>query len=179
MTVDDHGRLEPPLAAGEVETLVGFLDYQRATLEWKTRGLDAAGLGATTAVSTLTLGGLLKHMALVEGIWFSDFLHLDPRGEPFDGIDWRATPDWELVSAADDDPAALRGLWSDAVERSRAQLERALANGGIDQLAARSWSDGEDRPSLRWILVHMIEEYARHNGHADLIRESVDGETGE
>lgn len=177
--IDDHGRSEPPLAGGEVDTLVGFLDYQRATLEWKTRGLDAVGLRATTAASSLSLGALLKHMALVEGIWFADFLHLEPRGEPFDGIDWAATPDWELSSAAEDDPEALRALWAGAVERSRTLLARALERGGLDQLAARSWSDGEDAPSLRWILVHMIEEYARHNGHADLLREAVDGETGE
>ena len=65
-----------------------------------------------------------------------------------------------------------------AVDQSRRDLATASASGGLDQLAARPWADGR-APSLRWILVHLIEEYARHNGHADLLREAVDGETGE
>ena len=72
----------------------------------------------------------------------------------------------------------MLSLWSDAVERSRQLVATALVDGGLDQLARRTWPDGT-APSLRWILLHMIEEYARHNGHADLIRESVDGATGE
>jgi hypothetical protein len=69
-------------------------------------------------------------------------------------------------------------MWQEAVERSRAAVQEALADGGPGRLAARRWPDGRS-PSLRWILCHMIEEYARHNGHADLLRESVDGATGE
>ena len=68
--------------------------------------------------------------------------------------------------------------WQEAVERSREHLDAALTPGDLSQPAPRTWPRGE-APSLRWILVHMIEEYARHNGHADLLRESVDGETGE
>jgi hypothetical protein len=64
------------------------------------------------------------------------------------------------------------------VDRSRSLIDDALTRGGLGQLARRTWPDGR-APSLRWILCHMIEEYARHNGHADLIRESLDGETGE
>ena len=176
--VDDQGRPEPPLAADEAGTLLGFLDYQRATLEWKCAGLDAAGLGATTAASSMTLGGLLKHMAYVESEWFSRSLHGRDREAPFDTVDWKADPDWEWHSAAGDTPDQLRTLWQDAVERSRARVAEALASGGLDQLARRSWPDGS-APSLRWILCHMIEEYARHNGHADLLREAVDGQTGE
>jgi hypothetical protein len=93
-------------------------------------------------------------------------------------VDWKATPDWEWDSAAEDSPDELRALWQDAVARSRALVAEALETGGVDQLAKRSWPDG-NTPSLRWILLHMIEEYARHNGHADLIRESIDGQTGE
>ena len=93
-------------------------------------------------------------------------------------MDWDADPDWEWHSAAEDSPEELRAIWEDAVARSRAVVTEALASGGLDQLARRTWPDGS-APSLRWILLHMIEEYARHNGHADLIRESVDGETGE
>lgn len=176
--VDEQGRTEPPLAAGEAATLLGFLDYQRATLAWKCAGLDAAGLRATTAASAMTLGGLLKHMAYVESEWFSRFLHARDRQAPFDAVDWQADPDWDWHSAAGDSPEELRILWQDAVERSRERVAEALAGGGLDQLARRRWSDGS-APSLRWILCHMIEEYARHNGHADLLREAVDGQTGE
>jgi uncharacterized damage-inducible protein DinB len=177
--IDDHGRPEPPIAAGETETLLGFLDYQRATLAWKCRGVDAAGLAVTIAASTMTLGGLLKHMALVEEGWFYRSLHGHDRSAPWDTIDWNADPDWDWNSAASDSPEELFALWEAAVERSRALTADALATGdGLNQLAKRTWPDGT-APSLRWIVVHMIEEYARHNGHADLLRESIDGETGE
>jgi uncharacterized damage-inducible protein DinB len=176
--VDDHGRREPPLAGDEAATLLGFLDYQRATLAWKCEGLDEAGLRATTAASSITLGGLLKHLALVEEDWFSGSLHGRPMGEPWDAVDWKADPDWEWRSAAADPPEQLWQMWRDAVRRSHAAVEEALTQGGLDQLAERRFSDGRS-PSLRWILAHMIEEYARHNGHADLLRESIDGATGE
>jgi uncharacterized damage-inducible protein DinB len=176
--VDEHGRPEPPPAGDEVETLLGFLDYQRATLEWKTRGLDRAGLNATVGVSTMTLGGLLKHMALVEDIWFTNRLFGRAPVAPFDTVDWDADPDWDWHSAADDSPEELRALWQQAVARSRDRVAEALADGGLGRECERRWPTGES-PTLRWVLVHMIEEYARHNGHADLLRESVDGETGE
>ena len=178
-TIDDQGRPEPPIAGDETETLLGFLDYQRATLEWKCRGLDSAGLSARVGASTMTLGGLLKHMALVELGWFTQSLHGRDRGEPWDSVDWKANPDWEFDSAASDSPAELLAMWQAAVEQSRANVAEVFAAGdGLDRLAARGWPDGSV-PSLRWIVVHMIEEYARHNGHADLLRESIDGETGE
>jgi uncharacterized damage-inducible protein DinB len=176
--VDDQGRPEPPLAADETGTLLGFLDYQRATLAWKCAGLDAAGLRATVGASTMTLGGLLKHMAYVESDWFSRSLHGRDRQPPWDAVDWKADPDWEWHSAAEDSPEQLLALWLDAVARSRVLVSEALSGSGLEQLAKRTWPDGS-APSLRWIVVHMIEEYARHNGHADLLRESVDGATGE
>lgn len=175
---DEHGRPEPPLAGDEVTTLRGFLDYQRATLAWKCRGVDAAGMRATVGASSITLGGLLKHMAYVEADWFSRWLRGADRGELWESVDWQSEPDWDWTSAASDTPQALFALWNDAVGHSRTLVDAALAEGGLDQLARRTWPSG-DAPSLRWILVHMIEEYARHNGHADLIRESVDGLTGE
>jgi uncharacterized damage-inducible protein DinB len=178
-TVDEHGRPEPPLAADEVTTLLGYLDWQRSTLAWKCSGLDAAGLRATTAASHMTLGGLLKHMALVEHGWFSRSLHARDYMAPWDAVDWKADPDWEFRTAAEDSPEELFALWQGAVEQSRADVAEALANGdGLGQLAKRTTADGQ-APSLRWIVCHMIEEYARHNGHADLLRESIDGETGE
>lgn len=176
--LDEHGRPEPPIAGDEVETLLGFLDYQRATFAWKCSGLDGASLNVTVAASTMTLGGMLKHLALVEDSWFSRSLHGRERHSPWDGVDWDSDPDWEWRTAADDSPEELRSMWEDAVSRSRSCVSEALEVGGLDQLAKRKWPDGRS-PSLRWILCHMIEEYARHNGHADLIRESIDGETGE
>jgi uncharacterized damage-inducible protein DinB len=176
--LDEHGRPEPPLAADETSTILGFLEYQRATLAWKCRGLDAAGLKTTVGASSMTLGGLLKHMAHVEQDWFSRSLHGRDRQPPWNTVDWKADPDWEWHSAADDTPEQLLALWHDAVDRSRALVADALAEGSLDGLARRTWPDGQ-APSLRWILLHMIEEYARHNGHADLLRESVDGLTGE
>jgi uncharacterized damage-inducible protein DinB len=157
---------------------LGFLDFQRATLEWKCAGLDAKGLTATVGPSSMTLGGLLKHLAVVEEFWFSRSLHNHDRQPPWDTVDWNADPDWEWHSAADDSAEQLFALWREAVERSRSLVDEALAGGGLDQPARRPWPDGR-APSLRWILCHMIEEYARHNGHADLLRESVDGLTGE
>jgi uncharacterized damage-inducible protein DinB len=177
--LDEHGRPEPPVAAGEVATLLGFLDFQRATLAWKCSGLDAAGLRAATAASTMTLGGILKHMALVENAWFSRSLHGREYPPPWDAVDWKADPDWEWHTAAGDSPEELSAMWQRAVEQSRADVADVLDGGnGLDRLARRTWPDGRS-PSLRWILCHMIEEYARHNGHADLLRESIDGATGE
>jgi uncharacterized damage-inducible protein DinB len=176
--VDEQGRPEPPLAGDETATLLGFLDYQRATFAWKCSGLDSAGLRTRIAASTMTLGGMLKHLALVEDGWFSRSLHGNGYQPPWDAIDWKQDPDWDWDSAASDTPEELRALWQSSVERSRALVSQALENGGLDQLAQRKWSDGR-APSLRWIVVHMIEEYARHNGHADLLREAIDGQTGE
>lgn len=176
--VDQQGRPEPPLTGDETATLVGFLEFQRATLAWKCAGLDAAGMGAKVGASSMTLGGVLKHMAYVEDHWFSRSLHGNDPEPPWDTVDWKADQDWDWHSAAEDSPEQLLTLWQDAVARSRARVAEALAAGGLEQTARRTWPDGRT-PSLRWIVVHMIEEYARHNGHADLLRESVDGLTGE
>jgi uncharacterized damage-inducible protein DinB len=180
MTIlDEYGRPEPPVAEDEVGTLLGFLDWQRATLAWKCAGVDAAGLRATTAASSMTLGGLLKHMALVEDSWFAKSLHGRGYSPPWDTVDWKADPDWEWRTAAEDSPEELFALWQDAVQHSRALTEEAMADGdGLSTLAKQGWPDGRT-PNLRWILCHMIEEYARHNGHADLLRESIDGQVGE
>jgi uncharacterized damage-inducible protein DinB len=176
--LDEFGRPEPPLAGDEVATLTGFLDYQRATLAWKCQGLDADGLRATVGASTMTLGGMLKHLALVEDDWFSVWLHGREPAPPWSEIDWDDDPDGDWHSAAADTPEQLLRLWEDTVARSRAAVAEAFDDGGLDRRTRRSWPDGRS-PSLRWLLVHMIEEYARHNGHADLLRESIDGQTGE
>jgi uncharacterized damage-inducible protein DinB len=175
--VDEFGRPHPPETANEADTLLGFLAYQRATLQWRCRGLDSAGLNATTAASTMTLGGLLKHLAYVEHHWFVRWLADLPAQEPWRDVDWTADEDWDWHSAARDTPDELLTLWRAAAGRSDELIAAALASGPLDQLTKRSTP--EEQPSLRWILVHMIEEYARHNGHADLLREAIDGQTGE
>jgi uncharacterized damage-inducible protein DinB len=177
--IDEQGRPEPPLAADETATLLGFLEYQRATLAWKCAGLDAAGLRATVAASSMTLGGMLKHLTFVEDLWCSRRLHGRDPEPPWDTVDWDADPDWDWHSAAQDTPEQLHMLWHDAVARSRSLVTEALNDGGLERLA--TWIDEyfDQAPSLRWILFHMVREYARHIGHADLLRESVDGLTGE
>jgi len=176
--MDEQGRPQPSSDAGETATLLGFLEFQRATLEWKCAGLDADGLSAMVGSSSMTLGGMLKHLALVEDWWCAQWLHgLDP-APPWDTVDWDADPDWEWHSAGADTPEQLYALWRDAVARSRSLVDEALADAGLEQLARRTDPDGR-APSLRWILFHLVEEYARHNGHADLLRESVDGLVGE
>ncbi len=169
---------EPPAAGDETATLLGALDRQRGYLAWKCGGLDAAGLTAKIAASSITLGGLLKHLALVEDEYFSRKLAGREYGPPWNTVDWDTDPDWEWHSAAEDSSDQLLTLWQDAVARSRSAVAEALADGGLDQPGRRAWPDGRI-PSLRRLLIDMIEEYARHVGHADLIRESVDGLTGE
>jgi uncharacterized damage-inducible protein DinB len=177
--LDEQGRPEPPIAADETASILGFLEFQRATLAWKCAGLDAAGLQATAAASSMTLGGLLKHLAYVEDLWCSRRLHGRDPEPPWDTVDWDADRDWDWHSAAEDSPEQLHALWQDAVARSRSLVTQALGDGGLERRAA--WIDDYlgQAPSLRWILLHMVEEYARHVGHADLLRESVDGLTGE
>jgi hypothetical protein len=177
--LNEQGRPEPPLAGDETATLLGSLDRQRATLAWKCGGLDADGLRATTAASSITLGGLLKHLAWVEASYFAWKLYGRDPGAPWNAVDWEADPEWDWHSAAEDSPEQLFALWRDAVSRSRSLVAEALADGGLDRLATGIADDHGQSPSLRRILIDLIEEYARHVGHADLIRESVDGLVGE
>ena len=175
----DGIRTDPPLASDEATTLVAFLDYHRDTLRMKTAGLTQAQLAQPLAPSSLTLGGLLKHLALVEASWFGEVLHGRPMGEPWDSVDWDGDPNWEFRTAADDSPEQLRARLAAAVEQSRRNIDEALAAGGLDQLSVTLDRKENQQFSLRWILLHLIEEYARHNGHADLLREAIDGVTGE
>jgi len=169
---------EPPLAGTEVEHLVGALDRLRLTFRWKAGDLDAAGLQTHFGASSLTLGGLLKHLAWAEDYIFTTKLTGKPIGPPWDLASWKDDKDWEFSSAADDTPEELYALWQGAVERSRARLDAALADGGLDQLVSASGHDGR-QASLRRLVCDLIEEYGRHTGHADLIREAVDGRVGE
>lgn len=169
---------EPPLAGTEVEHLVGALERLRATFRWKADGLDAAALRTRIGGSTLTLGGLLKHLALVEDHCFTTKLDGSPLGPPWDDTDRHRDPEWEFSSAAQDTPDTLYALWDTTVARSRTRLDAALAHGGLDQLAHLSWPDGR-HVSLRRLVFDLVEEYGRHTGHADLLREAVDGRVGE
>jgi uncharacterized protein DUF664 len=164
---------EPPLAGTDETQLIGSLERMRMTFEWKAEGLDAAGLGTRVGASALTIGGLLKHLAFVEDYTFVTKL----RGEPWDFTAWDG-PEWPFTSAAADSPSALYEQWAGAVTRSRERLAAALADGGLDQLATVSDGAG-DHPSLRRLLSDLVEEYSRHTGHADLLREAVDGRVGE
>ncbi|WP_018684911.1 DUF664 domain-containing protein [Actinokineospora enzanensis] len=169
----DETPWEPPLAGSEEEHLLGALDRLRATFHWKVDGLDADGLRVRLGPSALTLGGLLKHLAVVEDLTFAYKLS----GARPD-IGRQGDHEWPFTSAADDSPEHLYTLWTDAVARSRARLAAALADGGLDQLV--HISDGQGRHAgLRRLVCDLIEEYGRHTGHADLLRESVDGRVGE
>lgn len=169
---------EPPLAGDEIELLLGILERTRSVLAWKCGGLDAAGLRATLGPSAVTLGGLLKHLALVEDHTFSTKLFGRDPGPPWNAVDWDADPDWEWRTAATDTPEELFALWQGAVGRSRASVAEALTRGDMGQLVHVGSSDGEPA-NLRRLVLDMIDEYARHNGQADLIRESLDGLVGE
>lgn len=169
---------EPPLAGTEAEHLTGALDRLRTTFRFKADDLDAAGLQVRIGASTLSLGGLLKHLAMCEDYMFTVKLSGAPAGPPWEDADWDGDSDWEINSAADDTPQQLYDLWDGAVERSRARLKTALADGGLDQPTHSTGSDGR-HASLRRLVCDLIEEYGRHTGHADLIREAVDGRVGE
>jgi len=171
-------RGEPPHRADEAGTLLGFLDFHRRTLLVKVDGLDAEALRRPLPPSTMTLGGLVKHLAMVEDNWFGE-VWLAEDVEPWASADWDADRDWDWTSAADDTPEQLRALWDASVARSQRTVAAALAAGGLEQESRRRHHATGQPVTLRWILVHMIEEYARHNGHADLLREAVDGSTGE
>jgi len=177
MTNDDIW-WEPTVAGTEAEHLVGALDRLRTTFRWKADNLDAAGLNARVGASALTLGGLLKHLALTEQYTFTTKFGGEQLGPPWSTAPWDDDPDWEFTSAADDSPEQLYALWDNAVAESRSRLDAAIADGGLDQLAHRAWPDGR-RPSLRRLVCDLIEEYGRHTGHADLLRESIDGVVGE
>jgi len=170
---------EPPLAGSEVEHLTGALDRLRTTFRWKADDLDAAGLSTRIGASTLTIGGLLKHLAAAEDYMFTAKLSGAPIGAPWDAFGWDGNGDWEFTfDTSNETPEQLYALWDGAVARSQARLKAALADGGLDQLVHISWPDGR-HASLRRLVCDLIEEYGRHTGHADLLREAVDGRVGE
>ena len=165
----DPRRVEPSMLLGEREMLEGWLEYHRVTLVLKCEGLDdAARKARPVATSKLSLHGLVRHMAEVERNWFHHVLRREPDAPPI----WYDpdVDDSELVPLDDAD-------WENDLAAFHAECATSRA-----AAAGRSLDDtGELRGepcSLRWIYHHMIEEYARHNGHADLIRELIDGAVG-
>src|ERR1041385_7007335 len=149
---------EPPMAGTEAAHLTGALDRLRTTFRWKADDLNATGLQARLGPSSLTLGGLLKHLALNEDYMFRTKLAGEPLGAPWDALGWDGSDDeWEFTTAARDTPEQLYALWDDAVERSRGRLSAALADGGLSQLVHASSSDGV-HASLRRLGFDRIEE---------------------
>ena len=157
----------------EIQTALITLERNRWTFAWKCAGVDEAGMRQQVGRSAITLGGLLKHLALCEELKFQyELAHQAPL-EEFRTVDHGSTWEtWAWESAADDDPDTLRELWQRSVHRSRETVAAAIEESGLDFAP-------EGGMSLRRLLSDMIEEYARHTGHADLIRESIDGVTGE
>jgi hypothetical protein len=173
----NNARALPPTDGDEAEMLLYALDRARRTFGWKCGGLGADGLAQRYPPSAMTLGGLLKHLALVEDQYTSLALTGAPMGEPWDSVASTDWPDWEWRSAAQDSPEQLYDLWTGAVERSRAAVARLLEQGDLGQ--PTQYVDMGETVNLRRVLVDLHEEYARHTGHADLIREALDGLVGE
>lgn len=166
------GRSEPAINADERTMLEGWLDYHRQTLAWKCEGLTDTQLrAASVEPSELTLMGLVRHMAEVERFWFHEVLLGEDLGVLYSSEEDR-DGDFHFSDA---------DTWREAHETWQAEIERARRNTvahGLDDLSKGTSRSGEHF-NLRWIYTHMIEEYARHNGHADLLRERVDGSTGD
>jgi hypothetical protein len=169
---------EPPLSGTEAEHVLGALDRLRWTFRYKVDELDVNGLDTRIGTSSLTLGGLLKHLAVQED--FATAVKMDGEEMPSVWADngWDDDPDWEFASAARDSPEYLYATYDAAVERARARLAARVAAGGLDQQVAMAEKVGQPI-SLRRLVVDMVEEYGRHTGQADLIREAVDGRVGE
>lgn len=168
-------RIDPTPNGTELELLGQYLEYQRETVLVKTDGLSREQLAWRHPPSSLTLGGLLNHLALVEDTWMQDRFLGWPEREPWAGVDWESDPDWEFRTAVDLEPEQLHRRYRDACDRSRLAMSGAV---GLDQLSAQPLRDGQ-RFTLRWVLLHLLEETARHAGHADLLREAVDGTVGD
>jgi uncharacterized damage-inducible protein DinB len=164
----EDNRPEPPHAGSEAETLSGFLDFQRATLLWKLEGLDDEQLRRAMVPSGTSLLGLVKHLAYVERSWFQRVWAGQevsfPWTEEDPDADWRIEPDETTKD--------ILALYEGECARSR---EIAAAASDLGETAKARWG----QVSRRWILTHMIEETARHVGHADILREQIDGATGE
>ncbi len=164
----------PPRDAGERQTLLDMLDHYRKVLMRKAEGLTTEQLTQAFAPSDLTIGRLLRHLALVEDIWF----HWRFLGG---GVlrDWPQLVDGGVDGVMETADGESPDVLLAKIQRSITRSDMIIAGtGSLDAIAANPAFDGQ-YPNMRWILVHMIEEYARHCGHADFLRESIDGRTGD
>jgi Protein of unknown function (DUF664) len=168
-------RIDPDPAGSELDVILQYLDYQRETMLSKTDGLSREQLAHRHPPSELTLAGLLYHLSLVEEDWMEVRFAGLPDREPWASVDWDSDPDWEFRTAAHLEPQQLQSRYREACARSRHVVSNAA---GLDQLSARALRDGRYF-SLRWVLLHLVEETARHAGHADFLREAIDGTVGE
>ena len=168
---------EPSMAAGEVEMLIFALDRSRAQFAWKVGGLDAEALHRPHPPSTMTLAGIIKHVAFVDD-WTAVRLAAHQMPAPWRSVDWDADPEYPWHSAADDSPEELYRRWSEAAGRCRAAVDEVIADGGLDR-PVKFYFDPGWVPSARRVLVDLHDEYARHVGHVDLFREAIDGLVGE
>jgi uncharacterized damage-inducible protein DinB len=173
--VDEFGRVDPPSAAPEKQMLETFLDWHRATVLVKIDGLSDEEMRRPGTPSGVSLLGLVKHHAAVERHWFRRIF----AGEDVPSVWSRddADADWRIEP--DETTADIVALFNDEVERARAIVRDADLDDVARNAALLRYPPEPPGLMLRWIVVHMIEETARHNGHADILREAIDGQTGE
>ena len=166
--MENDSRTEPPEAAGERETLAGFLDYFRATVVMKAGGLSDAAGARRLLPSLTTVSGLVQHLTDVERFWFQDRIDgqqgIPSRWSPED-------PDGGFRVSEEDSLTEIIADYKAACRQSRGVLGRF----GMEDRCR----GGDGRQSVRWVLVHMIEETGRHCGHLDILRELLDGTTGD
>lgn len=169
---------EPPFAGTEAEHVLGSLDRLRATFRWKADGLDADQIHAPLPSATLTVAGLLKHMAVQDDYAAAVKIAGQPMPSVWDDNGWDGDNDWEFNSAAEQTPDELYAMYDAAVARARDTVRTALDHRGLDGDSAVTLEDGS-KASVRRILFDLLEEYGRHTGHMDLLREALDGRVGE
>lgn len=174
MTIfDPADRTHTPMVADEKTMLLGMLAFQRDTLRWKCSGLTAGQLASEHPPSTLSLGGLLKHLAVVEFSW----VHMTFAGGD-DSPAWSSQRQegqdgWSLRTTAGESPQML----FDRLAEAQRLTERIVREAPSLEALSQETPYGEPC-SLRWVLLHLVQEYGRHLGHADLIREAIDGAVG-
>ncbi|NHC25233.1 DinB family protein [Nocardioides sp. IC4_145] len=174
--MDRDSRREAPIDGSELETLHGLLNYHRDTLRWKCSGLTDEQLQRSMEPTQMTLAGLVLHLTMVEAGWFNLSFAGGVSMPGWLQVADLQDPDWAWKHARDVTSEQLWAWFDEAVAVSdRVVAEAAASNEGLATVGA----DPEEPVSMRWLLSHMVEEYARHNGHADLLREAIDGVTGD
>jgi hypothetical protein len=165
-------RIDPARDGDERTMLRGTLELQRAIMLSKLDGLSDVQVAQPHPPSDLTLSGLIKHLALAEDHWFQHNFAGQPLVEPWASVDWDDDLDWEFHTATSERAVEVREQYLTSIERSNAVFDAAPS---LDDMSAPTDRDNPKPFNLRWVTIHMIEETARHAGHADLIREAIDG----